>query len=316
MPTLNEVKEQMVVVRSVGDFTNALQQIATMRMMKLRGKVLKSRPFVEAANGILSELISLRNEMDKKLISRLPKEKVPTPHNNRRAVIVITSNQGLSGPYNIEIYKMLNLMIEEEKGSDFYVIGKKGQEYFAHGKYPVEHFPYEVPDNFTIEDLKRLINTFDYYDQLTLVYSRFINTATRDVVAVSIVNPVPETPVEDKKGKKDKNAQPTPTQAKPTDEKPKPPTEADRQPGRFTFEPNIDDLIEGVSKKLRAALFQQQIFDARLSQFAAQMIGMQTASDNAIELLADLRLEYNKQRRKMIDKKISEVFAGSATWQS
>jgi F-type H+-transporting ATPase subunit gamma len=74
-------------------------------------------------------------------------------------------------------------------------------------------------------------------------------------------------------------------------------------------------MIDGVSRSLRAALFQQQIMDARLSQFSAQMIGMKTSSDNAEKLLAELRLEYNKQRRKMIDKKISEVFAGSAMWK-
>lgn len=301
MSTLNEVKEQMVVVRSVGDFTNALQQIATMRMVKLRGKVLQSRPFVEAANAMLSELVSLRNKMDQELLAGKPKGKkakdgtsaqetltTHQPHNNQRAVIVITSNQGLTGPYNIEIYKRVTQLLETEKDSDFYVIGKKGQEYFANGKFKVRNFPYEVPDNFGIEDLKRLINIFDYYGQLTLVYSRFINTATRDVVAVSIVNPIPDVPAD---------------------------TPKNQLPGKFTFEPSIDDLIDGVSKKLRAALFQQQIFDARLSQFAAQMIGMQTASENANGLLADLRLEYNKQRRKLIDKKISEVFAGSATWQ-
>lgn len=292
MATLNEVKEQMVVVRSVGDFTNALQQIATMRMMRLRNKVLTSRPFVEAANEMLKELSSIRNSLDSETLLKQPKLKkgelaTIKPVNSRRAVIIITSNQGLSGSYNIEIFKRSQKVIAENPDADYYVIGKKGQEYFGSGKLKINVFPYEVVDNFTIEDLKRLIRLFDYYGQLTLIYSRFVNTATRDVVAMSIVNPVAEETELDKK-----------------------------QPGKYTFEPGLDEMIEGVSRNLRAALFQQQIFDARLSQFAAQMVGMQTASDNAKTLLGSLQLEYNKQRRKMIDKKISEVFAGSATWQS
>jgi F-type H+-transporting ATPase subunit gamma len=290
MSTINEVKEQMIVVRSVGDFTNAIQQIATMRMVQLRSRVLKSRPFVEAASTMLKEVNSIRNSLDTASLMKLDKTKKnepPKPHNTRRAVIVITSNQGLTGPYNIEIYQRVEKILDLEKQSDFYVIGKKGQEYFAGGKFKVNNFPYEVPDDFTLEDLRRLVRVFDYYGQLTLVYSRFINTATRDVVATSIVNPIPED------------------------------TELDeKQPGKYTFEPGINELIEGISSKLRAALFQQQIFDARLSQFSAQMIGMQTASDNAKTLLSDLQLEYNKQRRKLIDKKISEVFAGSATWMT
>jgi F-type H+-transporting ATPase subunit gamma len=54
--------------------------------------------------------------------------------------------------------------------------------------------------------------------------------------------------------------------------------------------------------------------DGRLAQYSAQMLGMKAATDNAQTLLGDLRQEYNKARRKMIDKKISEVFAGSALW--
>ncbi len=288
MATLNEVKEQMAVVRSVGDFTNALQQIATLRMMKLRGKVLTSRPFVEAANEMLSELVALRNEMDAKAIQaaeKKAKEAKVEVHPGQRAVVVITSNQGLAGRYNIEIYNKVERLISDEKDSDFFIVGKKGQEYFANGHFKVKNFPYEVVDNFTIEDLRRLITLFDYYSQVTLVYSRFINTATREVVALSIVNPVPDAP-QDK----------------------------EKLTGKYIFEPSVDELITGISKKLRAALFQQQIFDARLAQFSAQMIGMKTASDNATTLLGDLRLEYNKQRRKMIDKKIGEVFAGSALW--
>ncbi|CAN5129877.1 F0F1 ATP synthase subunit gamma [soil metagenome] len=295
MSTLNEVKEQMVVVKSVGDFTNALQQIATMRMMKLRSKVLQSRPFVEAATSILKELLSIRNSMDSSTLMKIDKKskqddetvkKEAPVFNKRRAVIVVTSNQGLSGQYNIEIYRKLESVMAEEPAADYFVIGKKGQEYFAiNRKIKVENFPYEVKDNFTIDDLKRLIGMFDYYGHVTLVYSRFINTATRDVVAISIINPILEESEKDKE-----------------------------QPGKFIFEPELVELIEGVSKKLRAALFQQQIFDARLSQFSAQMVGMKTASDNANNLLTDLRLDYNKARRKMIDKKIGEVFAGSSLW--
>lgn len=287
MATLNEIKDQMVVVGSVGEFTNALQQIATLRMMQLRSKVLASRPFVEAANDLLAELLAIRNSMQTADLLKLEKkhrdERMHT--GGRTAVIVITSNQGLTGRYNIEIYQKIEKILEVEKDSDFYIIGKKGQEYFQSGHMKVTNFPYEVPDDFGIADLQRLINIFDYYEHITLVYSRYVNSATREVVTLSVISPQNQEVSEDKK---------------PID--------------KFIFEPDLDEIIKGASKKLRAALFQQQIMDARLAQFSAQMIGMKTASDNANSLLADMRVDYNKQRRKMIDKKISEVFAGSALW--
>jgi F-type H+-transporting ATPase subunit gamma len=287
MATINEIKEEMSVVASVGDFTNALQQIATLNMVRLRDRVMASRPFVEAANDLLRELVALRNMTSEEEMIHLEKKhkkKGSVPVENKRAVIVITSNQGLTGTYNIEIYNKVEKIYETEKNSDYFIIGKKGQEYFQTGKMKVHNYPYEVENDFKIQDLQRLINLFDYYSHVTLVYSRYINSATRDVVAISVITPTPEA------------------------------AEAEGKPDKYIFEPDILEMIDGISKKLRAALFQQQIFDARLSQFAAQMIGMKTASDNATTMIADLRIEYNKARRKLIDKKIGEVFAGSALW--
>lgn len=289
MATINEIKEQMTVVHSVGDFAGALQQIATLRMVRLREGVLRSRPFVEEANKLLEELGSIKNAMDTEAIMKLEdKYESLYPTSSRFAVVIITSNQGLTGMYNQEIFKKAEKVIADNPDADYFVIGHKGQEYFsttAAKKYHVEYYPYEVPDTFTMQDLEKIVSMFDYYLHVTLVYSRYINSATREVVAISVVSPQP-----------------------PEEEDP------NKKPGKYIFEPDIEQLIKGVSSKLRAALFQQQVFDARLAQNAAQMIGMKTASDNATKMLGDLQLDYNKQRRKMIDKKISEVFAGSSLW--
>lgn len=308
MPTINEIKEQMIVVGSVGGFTNALQQIATLHMMRMRDQVVKSRPFVEAANEMMQELIGLRSQMQIEDMAMLKRQAKNAGINvgGRRAVIVITSNQGLTGRYNIEIYQRVEKMLEAEKDADFFVIGKKGQEFFGGGHFKVKYFPYAVPDDFGVGDLQRLTTLFDLYDHVTLVYSHYINSATHEVVAISVIAPVtPEEEVAPENGQ-------SPVPAEPEGRK----KGKHKEPSgpKFIYEPEIDDIISGVSKKLRAALFQQQILDARLAQHASQMIGMKTASDNANTLTDELRVEYNKQRRKMIDKKISEVFAGSALW--
>jgi F-type H+-transporting ATPase subunit gamma len=311
MPTLNEVKEQMGVVASVGDFTNALQQIATIRMLRLREKVEKSRPFVETALDLLQELVSVRNSLDIDELVKLEgkHKKIVQPAASKKAVIVVTSNQGLIGRYNIEIYQKVEKIVEANKNADFYVVGKKGQEYFQLGKFKVVNYPYEVKDDFTAEDLRRIVALFDYYAEITLIYSRYINSATHEVVTLTVVAPIPAAPDPKAKEKIEKvdNAEKTEAEKAATPEK-------TVGPVKYIFEPDIVDLIEGVSKELRAALFQQQIMDSRLAQYSSQMVGMKTASDNANNLLANLRVDYNKQRRKMIDKKISEVFAGSALW--
>jgi F-type H+-transporting ATPase subunit gamma len=91
-------------------------------------------------------------------------------------------------------------------------------------------------------------------------------------------------------------------------------TEKEKVEGKFIFEPSIEDLIETISARVRYALFRQQILDSKLSLYTAQMMAMKTAADNAQNLLVDLQREYNKARRKIVDKKILEVQSGRSLW--
>jgi len=299
MGKINEIKEQQVVVASVGEFANSLQQIATMKMTSLRKLVLASRPFVDESVTILKEL---KKERKLKLIKELKKidKRIRIPRQKREAIIVISSYQGLCGSYNTEIFKKLDQIILEHLESDYFVIGSKGQDYFRRiiKKNPKLHFyPYDIPENVEIENLRNLISLFNYYDEIYLVYSKYINTAKREVVFLELSESAIEEEI-------DKEVELEKEKAK----------DREDSEGKFIFEPDLEELIESVTAKLRYALFKQQILDSKLSVHAAQMVAMQAASDNAKDLLNDLKMEYNKARRKMIDRKIQEVQAGRALW--
>ncbi len=293
MPTLNETKEKIAVVKSVGGFANALQQIAAMKMTSLRNKVMAAKRFVDEATEMLRELnfykdLAYQHEYEEANKKALKKEKGKQLSTNKNmAVIVVTSNQGLCGKYNAEVFKALEThILRENAEADIFIIGKKGQEhYLTNKKYNFKFYPYSLPDEFSYTELARLVTMFPYYSRVLMVYSRFVNTIKRDVVEVLMATPPTGNAEEHKE-----------------------------EQVRFIFEPSVDELIRDISAKLRAALFQQQVLDSRLAQFSAQMVGMQTASENSKILLTDLSHEYNKQRRKMIDKKISEVLGGSALW--
>lgn len=294
MARINEIKEQQITVNSVGSFASSLQQIAAGRMVKLRRTVVAARRFVEEATLILREL-----QLEK--TKRMEAELAGTPGKNpkgvdallthkvkRSAIIVISSDQGLCGSYNTDIAKKLDTIVPDYPELDYFVIGKKGQEYFrkAAKKYGVKFYPFNVPEEVSISHLKPLVGMFYYYDQIYMVYSKYINTTTREVVFVELAVPH----VEEVEARKELSE------------------------GKFIFEPNLDDLILSINAKLRYALFRQQILDSKLSLYTSQMIAMQTAADNAKNLLADLQLQYNKARRKIVDKKIQEVQAGRALW--
>lgn len=294
MATLNEIKAQKSVVASVGNFADSLQKIAASRMVRLRKLVMNSRRFVDEATIILREL---ELERTKKVHRELGLNKTDLLENPKKkeeatelktAIIVISSTQGLAGSYNTEIFKKLDIILPEHTTAEYYVVGSKGQSYFAkHAKkYGIKYYPYDIPEEVSIEDLRPLVSMFYHYDQIYIVYSKYINTATRDVVFVELS--VPHLEVEELKREKEE--------------------------GKFIFEPGVEELIQSVTTNLRSALFRQQILDSKLALYTAQMLAMKTAADNAVDLLKDLQLEYNKARRKLIDKKIQEVQAGRALW--
>lgn len=294
MPTINEIKAQKVVVSSVGNFADSLQQIAASRMVRLRKLVMSSRRFVDEATVILRELELERTKqiqrelgLDKEAAAEAKtadelNEKIKT------AIIVVSSTQGLAGSYNTEIIKKLETILPEYKDADYFVIGAKGQAYFAKNakKYGIKFYPYNIPEEVSIDHLRPLISMFYHYQRIYIVYSKYINTATREVVFVELA--VPHIEVQEEK--------------------------KEREEGKFIFEPGIEEIIRSVTANLRYALFRQQILDSKLSLYTAQMLAMKTASDNAVDLLKDLQLQYNKARRKLIDKKIQEVQAGRALW--
>lgn len=305
MAKINEIKEQRVVVASVGQFANSLQQIATMRMTQLRKLVLASRPFVDESVEILKEL---KTEKRLQLIKQLKKvdKKFKIPSVKKEAIIIISSYSGLCGSYNTEIFKKIEKVFPEHPYSDYFVIGSKGQDYFKRiiKKNPdTNYYPYNIPENVEIEHLKKLISIFAYYDEIYLIYSKYINTAKRDVVLLELSKSVIEEEI-DKEAEKQAEKERQEKKEK----------ENQNDEGKFIFEPNLDQLIENISDKLRYSLFKQQILDSKLSLYAAQMVAMQTAADNAKDLLAQLQHEYNKARRKLIDAKIQEVQAGRALW--
>jgi F-type H+-transporting ATPase subunit gamma len=304
MAKVNEIKEQQSVVASVGEFAGSLQQIATMRMTQLRKLVLASRPFVDQATMILREL---KREQTRKLlldIKKTSRKKYSFPYKRtHHMIIIVSSSQGLCGSYNTEIFKKAEEVVKENPDADYFVVGSKGQDYFKRlksKKYPsLNYYHYNIPENVEIQHLRKLINMFVFYDQIHLVYSKYINTSTREVVFLELAEPLKEEDI-------------NPPKPKTKEEKKQ--LEKMLLDGRFIFEPDIDLLIEHLTNKLRYALFRQQILDSQLSLYSSQMLAMQTASDNAKDLMKDLQMEYNKARRKIIDKKIQEVQAGRALW--
>ena len=253
MPTVREISEEQETVRGVGDFATSLQQIAAGRMVKLRKLVLAAKRFADEAIIILRELeLERTKQIEKELgvkksqLTSAKKTNLTLKNTNRSAVIIVSSDQGLCGSYNTEIFRKIEEIIPNHLSSDYFVIGSKGQEFVSRvaKKYQIKYFPYNIPEEVAIEDLRPIISMFYHYDQIYLIFNKYINTTTREAVFMELA--VPNIELKE--------------------------IEKEKQEGKYIFEPSLDELINLVTAKLRYALFRQQILDSKLALYTSQMI--------------------------------------------
>ena len=209
-------------------------------------------------------------------------------------IVVITSNKGLCGAFNSNIVKTVNHLVtekyaEQHRANNVQLIcfGKKGKEQLSK-QFPVSFYNEKLLDNpdFTeisslADDLmKRFVN--HEVDKVDIVYNQFLNAATQ---RVTIEDYLPVNPIEadeEKKVNKD-----------------------------YIIEPSADKLLsELIPKILRTQLY-KTLSDSIASEHGARMISMTKATDNATEILRDLRLKYNNARQSSITNELIEIVSGA-----
>jgi F-type H+-transporting ATPase subunit gamma len=209
-------------------------------------------------------------------------------------IVVITSNKGLCGAFNSNIVKTVNHLIsekyaEQHRNGNVQLIcfGKKGKEQLCK-QFPVSFYNEKLLDNpdFTeisavADDLmQRFVN--HEIDKVDIVYNQFLNAATQ---RITVEDFLPVTSLESDETQKTTND--------------------------YIIEPSADKLLmELIPKILRTQLY-KTLSDSIASEHGARMISMTKATDNATEILRDLRLKYNNARQSSITNELIEIVSGA-----
>lgn len=292
MASLREIKDRIASVRSTLKITSAMKLVASSKLRKAQKEIENLRPYERALDSILSD-VAWASALSCRMESRNPDAPV--------AVVAIASNNSLCGGFNVNVIKLALETLGGIESADLYSIGRKMSEALKKsGCKPVYESSELIgsPRFDKSENLaKRLIASFmnGEYSKVLLVYNSFVSASTQKPVveqylpfSLSSAQPVPE----------DNdviwNA------------------EADRRRHKFLFEPSADEIAEGLIPQLLDLKFHAAILDSAAAEQAARTIAMQTATDNAEHLLADLTLEYNKGRQQKITAEILDLVAGSA----
>src|SRR5258706_3906155 len=291
MPSLKEVKSRITSVISTQQITKAMKMVAAAKLRKSQERIMQMRPFAKKLNGLLQNLSAAGTDG-------------PTWYNTVREekkilIVAISSDRGLCGGFNSSIFKAVIRLIEEkystqhkQKNVTILPIGKKASEFFAKRNFPIVNDFSSIFHDLSFEKVSEpaqfMMDGFrkGEFDKIEVVYNEFKNVATQILRVEQFLPVLP------------------PTKEKKTEEV------------DYIYQPNQEEIITGlIPKSLKVQLF-KSVLDSNASENGARMTAMDKATENAGELLKDLRLTYNRTRQAAITKEILEIVAGAEALKS
>ncbi len=279
--------------QSIKKITRAMELIATSRIVKARARVEESRPYAEQITAVLSELAT-NSALDHPLL-------VERENPRRAAVLVVTSDRGQCGGYNVNVLKeaeaLQSMLKEQGKEPVLYVIGKKGVSYYRFRRRRVvaswTGFSEQPTYPDAAEAARVLVEAFmadpesdESVDELHLVYTQFKNMVTQIPQARRMA------PMEVEYSEQEQQDS---SAVKPL----------------YEFEPDPDSLFDALLPKYIGARLFAALLESAASESANRQRAMKAATDNANELIRTLTLESNQARQAQITQEISEIVGGA-----
>jgi len=291
MPSLKEVKSRITSVVSTQQITKAMKMVAAAKLRKSQDRITQMRPYAQKLSQLFQNLSAA--EQDTQAWYNQQREE------NKILIVVISSDRGLCGAFNSTIMKAA-LRLANEKYAEqqamgnvtILPLGKKAFEYFGKRSYSTVNDYWNVFQGLSFDQVAIigdfLMDSFKngQFDKIEIVYNEFKNVATQILRTEQFLPVIQE----------NKSQQ--------------------TQESDYIYQPNQEDIITGlVPKSLKIQLY-KAILDSNAAENGARMTAMDKATENAGELLKELRLTYNRTRQAAITKEILEIVAGAEALKS
>lgn len=288
MGNLKEIRTRITSIESTQKITSSMKLVSAAKLRRAQSSIQFLRPYSEKLNEILGDLSGASVSMDEMpLFEKRNPEKV--------VLIVITSNKGLCGAFNANIVKAVNRHVEDNYSAQhaagnvkLICIGKKGNEQL-NKTFPVIQYNEQLLDNPDFNEIAKIGDFLTQgflkkeIDKVDIIYNQFLNAATQ---RVTIENFLPIANLA---------------------------TEGTEQAANIDYiiEPSPQEVLEELVPKIMKTQLYKTLCDSIASEHGARMISMTKATDNATEILRDLRLKYNNARQSSITNELIEIVSGA-----
>jgi F-type H+-transporting ATPase subunit gamma len=285
MAGAKEIRGKIASIKNTQKITKAMEMVAASKMRKAQDRMRAARPYAEKIRKIIGHLRQVNLDYKHPFTVERPVQSV--------GIVVISTDRGLCGSLNLNLFKAALSAIREAQGKNakvyLCVIGSKALQFFRRlSGVEVVASVTHLGDKPHIKDLIGTTKVMlDFYrdarvDQLLLVHNVFVNTMTQKGVVSQLL----------------------PLQTIDKDEL--------QERWDYIYEPDAIEILDGILMRyIESQIFQGAVENVAC-EMAARMVAMKSASDNAGKLIDELQLIYNKARQAAITKELSEIVGGAA----
>jgi len=291
MANLKEIRNRITSIGSTMQITSAMKLVSASKLRRAQDAIIQLRPYAAKLNEIMANVSGSMSSSEGVFTKKRD--------GNQLLIVAITSNRGLCGAFNANVIRETNRLIDERRESKHITvlsIGKKADDYFKKTDYGIIGTTLPKNLNTVFDNLNfdyvsevsgKIMNAFatNQFDEVLLVYNQFKNAAVQNVQSEKFLPILP--PEEDENGG-----------------------------GDYIFEPEKNEIVnELIPKSLKIQLY-KAILDSWAAEHGARMTAMHKATDNADDLIKELKLSYNKARQASITGEILEIVGGAEALKS
>jgi len=280
MGNIRDIKSRIESIKNTRQITNAMKMVAAAKLRKAQNGIISARPYADHINKMLATIkykVALNNER----IFIVPDKDA------RKVLVVVTADRGLCGSFNSLIIKAAREYLKNNPGTDVICIGKKGHDILKKQSINmVKSYTglfNEMNFNISIDIAQELSKIFYQkgYDQVEVLYNEFKSVMQQNIIHKTVL-PIPISEEMEDLEKLD-----------------------------YIYEPNREEVIAELSNKYINVEIWRILLESSAAEQGARMTAMDSATDNATELIESLTLEYNMVRQSAITTEIIEISSGA-----
>lgn len=284
MASMRDIKRRIKSVNSTQQITKAMNLVASSKLNRARSRLNDTQPFFNETRKVIANIVNGSKGIDHPFLEQRA--------TGKKAVIVITGDRGLCGGYNVNVSKMAMTVVDTKDNTSVITVGSKGRDYFKRrGANVVESFIgiSEKPaytDALKIGRLALDLFINQQADEVYIAYTEFISTITSEPKLIKIL------PVDANDFK----------------------TDTSKSSALTIYEPDEEAVLDYIIPKYVNTVIFGAMVESAVCELGARMTAMDSATENATEMVDKLNLLYNRARQGAITQEITEIVSGSGIY--